>query len=57
MATRQQALAAYNAQHNTTYTLTTLAVALLNDALRAAWISYREDIVVSQVRQEIVDAT
>jgi hypothetical protein len=57
MATRQQALAAYNAQHNTTYTLTTLAVALLNDALRAAWISYREDIVVSQVRQETVDAT
>jgi hypothetical protein len=57
MATRQQALAVYNAQHNTSHTLTTLAVALLNDALRDAWVSYRRQIVIAQVEQETVDAT
>lgn len=57
MATRQQALLVYNQQHQTSYSLTTLAVALLNDALREAWISYRKNIVIAQVEQETVDAT
>ena len=57
MATRQQALTQYNEQHGTTHTLTTLATALLNEALRDAWLHYRRTQVILVVEQETVEAT
>jgi hypothetical protein len=50
MVTKQEALAAYNDQNNTSYTLTELATALLRVALKDAWFHkrYIESIVIIQ---------
>ena len=54
MVTKQDALAEYNSQNNTNYTLTTLGTYLLGIALRDAWLHKRRAEVLAPLDLEIV---
>ena len=54
MVTKLEALAAYNEQHGTTYTLTELATELLRLALKDAWLHKRRNEVLAPLDSEII---
>ena len=55
MVTKQEALAVYNEQHGTTYTLTSLAVELLRSTLKDAWFHKRYNDAITAIQEDVIE--